>query len=179
MGIKVKDLFFDRTAVLNAVGRAQARVLSAHGASMRSRAKRSMKRAPLGVASPAGTAPHRHKERGEKLWRHLYFSYVPDKQSVIAGPAKLSGVAGKDVPHVVEYGGMVRRVPDYPSKEERDEAMALGGEAREKYWELVREERRKKGDIIAIQPRPYMRPSLAAEVRQANLKKLWENAIKR
>ncbi len=82
--MRIKEMFFDRPAVLKAAGRARVKTLSKAGAFIRTRAKTSI-RARKG-SSPPGTPPHSHTHL---LKRHIYFGYDRLSESVVAGPAKI------------------------------------------------------------------------------------------
>lgn len=95
--IKMKQMFFDRKAVTNAVDKAARRVLSRFGAFVRQTARTSIRRRK-GISQP-GKPPHSHS--GE-LRRLIFFGYDPRVQSVVIGPTRFSKGT---VPALLEYGG--------------------------------------------------------------------------
>jgi hypothetical protein len=98
---KVKNLFFDRPAVINAVGRARASSLARVGAYIRIVARRSMRRRRA-IAEP-GKPPSAH---AGDLKEKIYFAYDSSSESVVAGPVKFKeGI----VPGLLEFGGEVAR----------------------------------------------------------------------
>jgi hypothetical protein len=100
--LRVKNLFFDRQVVIDAIGKSAAASLSKIGAFLRTRAKSSMpkRKAP---AAP-GMPPSRHEG---SLARFLFFSWDPGSRSIVVGPEKLDKPG--DVPRLMEFGGTVDR----------------------------------------------------------------------
>ncbi len=96
--MRVKDLFFDRHTVIQAVNKAKRAVLSKAGAFIRTAAKHSI-RTKKGSAPP-GQPPHAHVGL---LKRFLFFAYEPASESVVIGPAKLNKPT--EAPRVLEHGG--------------------------------------------------------------------------
>ena len=103
LGVQIgpaKGLFFDRPAVMNAVDRAQRRVLSRFGAYVRRGARSSIRRRKR--PAPPGSPPSDHTGR---LKRNIFFVYEPVKSSVLIGPVRLSG--STNAPETLEHGGPV------------------------------------------------------------------------
>jgi hypothetical protein len=98
----VKECFFDRAAVKNAVDRATLGVLSKIGAYIRQAAKSSI-RTRKEISKP-GNPPSSHEG---SLKRLIFFSYDPASRSVVIGPVPLRGVA--EAPPLLEFGGTARR----------------------------------------------------------------------
>ena len=98
--MRVKQLFFDRQAVMNAMDKATRRVLSRFGAFVRSTARRSIRKRKR--PSLPGQPPSSHQGH---LKRFLFFSYDPAARSVVIGPVKLGSKKGS-TPEVLEYGGV-------------------------------------------------------------------------
>lgn len=82
--LSIKDMFFDRPAVLKAAGRARIKSLSKAGAFIRTRSKTSIRKRK--GSSPPGTPPHSHTGL---LRKHIYFGYDRLSESVVVGPAKI------------------------------------------------------------------------------------------
>lgn len=136
---EVKNYFFDRQRVINAVSRKRLRVLSRLGAFIRTRARNSMRKAPA-----ARRRKHGRKIRSDaqfysapgqppfylegSLRRFLFFAYDSTTNSVVIGP---SGFKNSDVPSLLEYGGVVTR----------------------------------RGRRVTYEPRPYMTPAYEAELK--------------
>jgi hypothetical protein len=155
---KVKDMFFDKPAVIAALDEESRKALSKAGAYIRTSARRSMrpprirpyravlakleagrpfrtlsaadKRAFYGSSEP-GQPPNVHEG---SLKRMLYFGYDRNSRSVVVGPSIHTGKRGA-APSVLEYGGnatVVRRKKG-------------GGRKRKR---------------VQVKARPYMEPAL-------------------
>ena len=96
----MKELFFDRKAVMSAADRATRKVLSKFGAFVRQTAKQSIRKRKK--PAPPGQPPSSHSGLLKKL---IFFGYEPQKRSVVIGPARLREPVG-DAPHALEHGGM-------------------------------------------------------------------------
>jgi hypothetical protein len=82
---KLKSLFFDRAAVINAMDAKTRRVLSRFGAFVRRRDRSSQRRRKK-VSDP-GSPPSAHVGLIKEM---TYFAYEPESKSVIVGPAFLN-----------------------------------------------------------------------------------------
>jgi hypothetical protein len=100
-GLRIKsEMFFDRAAVIEAVGRANAQALSKAGAFIRRTAKGSIRKVK-GPAKP-GKPPHSHVGTLKDL---IFFSFDSSTVSVVIGPTPFRGVA--IAPRALELGGEV------------------------------------------------------------------------
>ncbi len=115
MVIRLREMFFDRQAVIEAVGQANARVLSKAGAFIQRRAKSSIRKRKR-VSDP-GQPPSSHVGTLRNL---IYFSFDPPTRSVVVGPTPLGSTG--IVPPVLEYGGQAPRRRN-PRRRQRE----LGG----------------------------------------------------
>lgn len=97
----VKQQFFDRKTVTNAVDATSRRVLSRFGAFVRQTARNSI-RTKKGASRP-GQPPHSHVGLLKKL---IFFAYDPSARSVVIGPTLLT--VSSVVPKILEFGGEVR-----------------------------------------------------------------------
>lgn len=140
---KVTRLFFDRRAVLGRVDAAARAALSRFGAYVRQVARTSIRFRHR--ASAPGQPPSSHMGL---LRRFIFFSYEPEKRSVIIGPARLNQKVG-NAPQALEYGG-------------RSEDM-VG----------LRGQRRRRS--LYIRARPYMGP--AFEKVKPQLPDLWAGSV--
>lgn len=95
--LKIKDTFFDRPAVINAVGKARAKALSKAGAFVRQTARTSIRKRK-GTA-PAGKPPHSHEG---SLRRGIAFGYDRAADSVLVGP---ESIRNSPAPAALERGG--------------------------------------------------------------------------
>ena len=121
----VKSMFFDRRAVIDAVGRANAVVLSKAGAFIRRSAKGRIRYAKS--PSKPGSPPHAHRgKHGSSPLRDLiYFAYDSRTSSVVVGPTPFHGAA--IVPRVLELSGMA---PGHKNPLRRIRQVGDGGEIR-------------------------------------------------
>jgi len=104
--------FFDRPGVLRIIDRGTAAGLSKFGAYVRQTAQQSI-RSPgkKGKPSKPGKPP---KNRTGKLKDNIFFTYDPNRRSVVIGPTSFNGGGGK-APATLEYGGTFTRTRRYPS----------------------------------------------------------------
>lgn len=140
--VQVKELFFDRQAVIRAMDDATYYYLSHQGGYVRKVARNSMKKAP-GPSTP-GTAPHRHVGL---LWKLLLYAFDRLAMSVVVGPTALKGRQPYDnvtVPELLEYGGeavhTTRKGRDvtatYPARPFMGPALEAAGaqDVQQKHW---------------------------------------------
>ncbi|MBM4369838.1 MAG: hypothetical protein FJ102_26750 [Deltaproteobacteria bacterium] len=95
--MRIKDLFFDRAAVIGAVDAAKRKALSKAGAFIRTAARTSIRKRK--GSAPAGSPPYSHEG---SLRRLILFGYDRSSDSVVVGPA---GFKRSTAPNVLEYGG--------------------------------------------------------------------------
>lgn len=98
--LRLRELFFDRKAVIDRVDKATRRVLSRFGAFVRRTARRSIR--PRKRTSAPGSPPSSHTGL---LKRFIFFGYDPRKSSVVIGPQRLSQKGRGDAPALLEHGG--------------------------------------------------------------------------
>ena len=139
-------MFFNSPRVMAAVDKGTRRVLSRFGAFVRQRAKSSIRKRKK--PSAPGSPPSSHSGLLKKF---IWFSYEPNRRSVVIGPARLSGNNRGDAPSLLEYGGLLRR--------------GYAGQGR-----------RKRKSRAYIRARPFMGPAFEKEKTQ--LSSLWKNSIK-
>jgi hypothetical protein len=191
----VKKMFFDRRAVIDAVGRANVKVLSRAGAFIQRRAKSSIRKRKR--SSRPGEPPSSHVGTLRNL---IYFGFDTGKRSVVVGPTPL-GMIGI-VPPTLEFGGTTA-VKKNPRRRQR--RVGGGGEIRidgplsrttqrnkdgkwVTYTKLATQAQADRANRLneelygpeyiggkPIEPRPYMGPALRAEM--PNLPSLWANSI--
>lgn len=95
---KFAGVFFDTHAVIDAIGKANAKAMAAAGAAIRRHAQKSMpyRKRP----SKPGQPPSAHKGQLKKL---ILFGFDLHTQSLVVGPVPLGGPAV--VPPILEFGG--------------------------------------------------------------------------
>lgn len=99
--LRIKDLFFDRQVVLQAVDKAKREVLSKAGAFIRTAARTSIRKRN-GTSRP-GRPPYSHTGL---LRRFILFGYDRSSDSVVVGPV---GFGRSRAPNVLEFGGVTER----------------------------------------------------------------------
>ena len=149
-----KQMFFDRQAVIDAVGKANARNLSKAGAFVRRAARSSLRRRKR-VSLP-GTPPSVHSRDPVASLKNIWFVFDPVSRSVVVGPLKLNGP--------VRLRGSNRTT--VPALHE------LGGVA------VIREgPRRRRRERLATYPkRPFMGSAMHRELPK--FPGLWANSVK-
>ncbi len=100
--MKVNQLFFDSPKVLGAVDQATRKVFARFGAFVRRTARGSIRKRK--ASSVPGTPPSSHTGL---LKRFIFFSFDPNRKSVVIGPMRLTGNNRGEAPSVLEYGGTV------------------------------------------------------------------------
>lgn len=170
---KVTGLFFDRRAVIQAVGAAKAKALSKAGAYIRTSARSSMRRRK--AASAIGSPPSVHSHDPNASLKKILFAWDPSTESVVVGPVTLNHVsflgstvaAPGRVPGIQEFGG---KIGTY-------EYMRRDGT-----WQRadLRSRRRFAGAPQRIRQatypkRPYMAPAMMRELPK--FPDLWKNAV--
>ena len=196
-GLRIKtEMFFDREAVVEAVGRAGAKALSKAGAFIQRRAKSSIRKRKR--ASLAGEPPSSHVGT---LRNRIYFSFDPSSRSVVIGPTPIGPVG--IVPPTLEFGGST---PRHKNPRRRQRALGHGGEIRLDGPACRTTKKNRDGKLVTyatlqtgaqvdranrlneelygpefiaggrIEPRPYMGPALQAET--PNLPAMWAGSVK-
>lgn len=99
-GMRIKELFFDRKAVIDRVDKATRKVLSRFGAFVRQTARKSIRKRKK--TSAPGSPPSSHTGL---LKRFIFFGFDPQKSSVVIGPQRLSQKGRGDAPALLEHGG--------------------------------------------------------------------------
>lgn len=184
--LKVRELFFDRMAVIRAAAAAGVRNLARGGSFVMRRARTSMRYRKRGSSAP-GTPPFAHKQTGYALRRLLFFSFDGSSKSVVVGPEQLpnSSVIGTTVPNLHEFGGrVVRRV--------KRRVRAAGGGRDASPAQAAAFRRLVKAGAVdvargptttvtytaAYPPRPFMGPSLNAEIAAGNIASVWKDSVR-
>lgn len=98
LDFKIKDMFFDRQVIIQAVDQAKRRTLSRAGAFIRQSARTSI-RPRRGTSRPC-KPPFSHEG---SLRRFILFGYDTHTESVVVGPV---GFKSSIAPNVLEFGGM-------------------------------------------------------------------------
>lgn len=144
-----KGAFFDRQAIIDAVGAANARNLSKAGSFVRRGARSSLRRRKK--PSAPGSPPSVHTNHPVATLKSIWFVLDRSRLSVVIGPVRLNGrsLLGSDrgtVPELMELGGSATL------------------------------EKRKKRRRVRYSPRPFMGPALQRELPK--FEGLWANSVK-
>jgi hypothetical protein len=158
-----KGNFFDRRAVIDAVGRAAAKVFSKFGAYVRRRDRSSIRTRKR--ASRPGEPP---TNRTRLLKDFIFFAFDAVKESVVIGPVDLHKPG--DQLATLEYGGAI----------ELDETQLSGG-----LWlptGLARQKQKTSGSHatrrrrVRVAPRPHTEPAFAKEL--PGVPAMWRDAVR-
>jgi hypothetical protein len=108
--MRIKDLFFDRQIVIDAVDAATLRVLSKFGAFVMTRARQSI-RTRKGASAP-GSPPSSHIGTLKAGAFGIHFGFDLAARSVVIGPEPFPGAkyGPADAPPLLEYGGTAQRL---------------------------------------------------------------------
>lgn len=176
--LRMKDYFFDRVAVVERIGRANAKSLSRAGAFIRRRARSSLKRRQL--SSLPGRPPSVHSGSSHATLKNILFAYEPHRESLVVGPVRInSQVEGAvmgptTVPQLLEFGGDVRLTSAGRARLAwvRRQAFNRGRDAKGRFKkgkrlalsraEAARIQAHKTG-VARYRARPFMGPALDAE----------------
>ena len=175
MSASVKQFFFDRSAVQDALGKAEAKNLSRLGAFIRQRA-RSLLRRRKGTASP-GQPPSVHSASSFYTLKNIQFSYEQSKHAMIVGPIKVNTPANADlqgsisaVPQLMEFGGNI------VSKEERwkgSKGQWFHRDARH----AAKNSKEYRSRIARYTPHPFMEKALEIEIQAGSIRDIWRASI--
>ena len=158
--VRVTQTFFDRRVVVEAVGRANARVLSKAGAFVRRTAKGSIRYAKS--PSRPGRPPHAHRsKKGNKfspLRELIFFGFDHRTASVVIGPTPFRGKS--IVPRVLELGGTA---PGHKNPLRRIRRVGDGGEVRIGGRKSVTTKKNRFGKLVT-----YAKIRTPAQAERAN-----------
>ena len=155
-GYSMKRFYFDRQAVVDAIGQAAARGLGKAGAYIRRRAMHSMRKRKK--PSKPGQPPSYHANANSL--REIQFYYDAQRLSVIVGPILLRTPtnyygpqlpASQTVPELLEFGGSLT------VRERKVGTKWL------QYGDRYRKHRTRERRVT-VAPRPFMGPALEREV---------------
>jgi|GEM_PF-192256 len=172
---RVTQFFLDRAELRRKIDAARLRMLSRQGAFVRRRAKTNILRRRKAVSQPGSPPSVRSRDNVATL-KNILFFLDPRTETVVVGPVKLNqfnrGSTGSSVsvPSLLEFGGSVRIA------EER----YLG------YRTWYRRDMRRKQSphklyrtrLAKYRARPFMGPSLQAEIKAGTIVESWRNAVR-
>lgn len=170
----LKQFFFDRKAVQDAIGIAEARNLSRIGAFIRTRS-RSLLRRRKTTASP-GLPPNVHSTNNYATLRNILFSYEKSKHAVVTGPIKIktpsNDIEGDvdAIPQLMEFGGNII------SHEER-----YKGSTRQWFHRDMRYAKKNSKEyrsrVARYTAHPFMGLALKMEIAAGTIRDIWRASI--
>lgn len=177
VGIRLdKNMFFDRTAVKDAIAKSNKRFLARAGMLVRQTARRSMRFRKK--SSDPGTPPSAHKKdpkhkHGPLLKDRLFYQFDPFRESVVIGPEMLPG-SKTNAPSVQEFGGFARikRITHAGRAAPRrkgpkkflTEAQKAAIKQKIQDGTIAKRPVLVKYDYVLTAARPYMRPAMQREL---------------
>lgn len=175
VGMKVnaasKAGFFNRQAVINAVGRANAKNLSKAGAYIRQTGRFSLRRRKK--SSKPGSPPSVHARDQFANLRNIRFSWDMSTGTMVVGSLKLNQVvmlngSASSVPNLMEFGG-INAIKEVSRDQGATWAPADGRYAKRSWY-------RYRTRYANYAPRPYMQPALEANLPKFPM--LWKNSVR-
>lgn len=186
VSMNAKDMFFDRDAVIRAIGRDNAKRLSKAGAFIRQRARSSLKRRKS-ISLPGNTPHVRSKDKFRTL-KNIQFALDRDWESVVIGPVRfgkssLVNANRSTVPQMMELGGRAQITLSRVA-ESREQVLDANGRYREANGRFSTDiggwvcgSRRNAIETRNVQAqfraRPFMGPALDAEIRAGTIGNLF------
>ncbi|MFO0943033.1 MAG: hypothetical protein U0930_20030 [Pirellulales bacterium] len=171
----IKDRFFDRDAVIRAIGRENVRRLSKMGAFICQRARtailrRGPKRKVNGrrASSKPGQPPYVWSRDSFATLRNIQFGLSRDNNAVLIGPRavpslRLKRSSAKTVPELLEKGGTSRVAVDPNTGE------AIGYVPENDSKVVFR--------AATYEARPFMGPALQAEIAAGTVRDVWSARV--
>lgn len=173
----MKQAFFDRQAVIDAVDRAEHRAMSKSLAYVRTAARTKVLRRRKKPSQP-GSPPSVHSRDSHATLRNILFAYDKSKSSGVVGPVKLNGNQsanafpnGTTVPGLLEGGGSMT-VTDESWKSQNEWRPARRIKGRRSQGKKFRKRR------VSVKPRPFMQVALDREIKNGNVVSAWSNVVK-
>ena len=173
--ISLKQFFFDRLKVQNALDKAERRELSRTGAFLRKRARSSLRRRKKTLVS--GQTPSVHSKDNTASLKNILFAYDPARHSVVVGPLKLNQVnqqtdgSSIPIPSLMEFGGTVRIDEEQYKDDPKGQWFRRNHNYSAKPWKRYRTR------TANYAPRPFMGPALAKEIEAGTIRDQWVGAL--
>lgn len=173
LSYKVKDFFFDRIQVMEAVGKAKLKMLGRAGGSLRLEARRTQLRRRKRT-SAAGSPPSVHSRDNVATLRNILYAFNGIGR-VICGPVGLNGhsvvngrrVAGA-IPGLMEHGGTKRIRLVLVGREWVPEGAVIG-KGKRKRMIFAKPGQPTKMIDAKYPARPFMGPALKAVAKRLPL----------
>ncbi|TWT56501.1 hypothetical protein [Allorhodopirellula solitaria] len=168
--MNMKQAFFDRQAVIDAVDRAELRAMSKSLAYIRRTAQRDVLRRRVGVSRPGSPPSVRSTSRVTSL-KNIWFAYDAATSSGVVGPVKTNGswVGPTPVPGVLEHGGSVIQ---------RRGTLISAGKGKRNKRGKQKLQKLDRSRVVHIRARPFMSVALDREIAKGTVAGAWSNVVR-
>ncbi len=172
----IKDFFFDRRRVQEALTAAEKKNLSLIGSYIRQRARTRILRRRKGASDPL-SPPHVHSQDSVRNLKNILFAYDPNLHAVIVGPVGLrkrvdtTEIANQTVPQILEFGGVA------VIHEERYKRSTKTVWYRRDDRTKVEESKEYRTRTASYAPRPFMSVALKQEIAAGTIKNVWRASV--
>lgn len=173
----MKQGFFDREAVIVAIGRAEARAMGKALAFIRRRARTSVLRRRKAISSPGSPPSVRSKDPVATL-RNILFAYQQRDHAGVVGPVKLNQknlsaieIGSTTVPQIHEFGDIAA------IQEEQWKSNFTGQWYRRDQRRRTNPGKRYRTRRAVYKPRPFMSVALKKEVDAGTIPGAWARVI--
>jgi hypothetical protein len=173
----VRNFFFDRRKVTEALSDAEQKSLSMIGAYVRQSARRDVLTRRSRVSRP-GESPSVHSSDRVASLRNILFAYVPEDHAVIIGPVRLNQVnmmntgSSYSVPQILEFGGTVIIHEEQYSRA-KDKSKWFRSDLRVG----LRPFKRYRTRAATYQPRPFMSVALQKNIDSGTIRNAWRGSV--
>jgi hypothetical protein len=177
---RLKDFFFDRVKVQDAIGRAEAEELAKIGAFIRTTARRKVLRRRKRVSAP-GEPPSVHSTDRVATLKNILFAYEPTKHRVIVGPVKLNQVnrmagttSSEPVPSILEFGGVV----SIHEEQYKNSSNNRKWFRRDMRYAVRPDKKNYRTRQARYAARPFMAVALQMEIDAGTIRNVWRASVK-
>lgn len=174
--LRLKEFFFDRMKVQDALDKAERRELSSIGAFLRKRSRDSLVRRKK--ASAPGATPSVHSKDKTANLKNILFAYSPSTHSVVVGPVGLNqqnsqpGGTNIPIPSLMEFGGTVAiEEVQHKDTDQPDQWFRRNRNYSKRPWKRYRTR------TAQYPARPFMGPALAAEISAGTIRDQWISSL--
>lgn len=177
MSTSVKQYFFDRKAVIDAIGIAEARNLAKIGAFIRRRARSLLRRRK--TTASAGQPPHVHAEGNYATLKNIQFSYEKSRHAMVVGPIKIVSRASEiegtatTVPQLMEFGGSIVALEERYKNSGGKPGMWFHRDTRY----ATKNSKEYRSRIARYAEHPFMGLALKMEINDGTIRDVWRASI--
>lgn len=173
--MNMKQSFFDRQAVIEAVDKAERRAMSRSLSFIRQTARRDVLRRRKSSSKP-GRAPSVHSRDPKVSLRNILFAYDAARSGGVVGPVRLNGSRSNTthnratVPALLEAGGTMTIT---------EESWVGSGQWRQitRRRRVSNGSKRTRKRRVQVQPRPFMQVAFERELAKGNIINPWHSAV--